>query len=721
MTAPYADAAWEYRRAGWSPIPLPPRAKTEPPKGWTGAAAPYPSGADIQAWIEERPDSNVCLRLPADILGIDVDNYGAKRGGETLHNLVRRYGPLPPTWRSTSRGTDGVSGIYFFRVPEGLLWPNVAGPDIEIIRKGHRYAVVWPSIHPDTGGTYQWYDHTDGLVLPPAVDDLPDLTDTWIGGLTGGQLAEDTPRANLDTAQVTEWLSAGDGAPCQAMAAVIATARERLEGHERARHEVALAATARAVRLHGQGHPGAVTVLAQLRGEWLRALGADRSTRDADSEWVRLLAGAVRIAAAEHPTRDQVDPCAWEQALTAAPTPPASGDPPAPQQDTSDAQATPVPGGPPWALQDAQAAPTTDPGEDTAAATPTWRPAALAPFLTGRATVATPTLMPRTDGICLLYPGLTHSLHGESESGKSWIAQHETARLLKDRRHCLYLDFESDPASIVDRMLTLGVPPANVVAYLVYSRPETAPKTPAELDAFRALLTGRYALAVIDGVTNSMSIFGHSINDNDDIATWQRILPDQIARRTGAAVLAIDHVVKDTETRGRFAIGGQAKMAGITGAAYTVDVKEVLGKGLRGELSIRVGKDRPGGVRGHAGPARKSDRTQEIARFIFDSTGDRPVAEITPPAIVEDDGKGGNGFMPTQLMERMSVFIEAHPGVTRTAAVNAVNGRREWRARALEELIECGSVRVERTGNGHWHYSVWPFREDRTAGDVLRE
>ena len=30
-------------------------------------------------------------------------------------------------------------------------------------------------------------------------------------------------------------------------------------------------------------------------------------------------------------------------------------------------------------------------------------------------------LLRRTDGVALLYPGMTHSIHGESESGKSMI------------------------------------------------------------------------------------------------------------------------------------------------------------------------------------------------------------------------------------------------------------------------------------------------------------
>ena len=93
------------------------------------------------------------------------------------------------------------------------------------------------------------------------------------------------------------------------------------------------------------------------------------------------------------------------------------------------------------------------------------------------------------------------------------------------------------------------------------------------------MLSGRYALGVIDGVTDALGVFGFSTNDNDDVARWIRSVPKLIAARTGAAVVLIDHVTKDAWNRNRFAIGGQAKMAGLTGAAYTAEVTAPLGRG----------------------------------------------------------------------------------------------------------------------------------------------
>ena len=59
-----------------------------------------------------------------------------------------------------------------------LALPNPDGEvtgDVEICQQSHRYAVVWPSIHPDTGTVYRWYT-PDGVVATLAASALPSPT-----------------------------------------------------------------------------------------------------------------------------------------------------------------------------------------------------------------------------------------------------------------------------------------------------------------------------------------------------------------------------------------------------------------------------------------------------------------------------------------------------------------------------------------------------------------
>ena len=86
MSGPYGAAAVDYWTAGWRGVlPLPAKAKKWPDKGFTGANGVDPSRADIQTWIENgRANSNIVLRLPDDVIGIDVDCYGGKQGAATI-------------------------------------------------------------------------------------------------------------------------------------------------------------------------------------------------------------------------------------------------------------------------------------------------------------------------------------------------------------------------------------------------------------------------------------------------------------------------------------------------------------------------------------------------------------------------------------------------------------------------------------------------------------
>jgi hypothetical protein len=88
-------------------LPLPPRNKTPPPTGYTGHDAGSPSYPDIETWKQENPRGNTSLRLDGEV-GIDVDAYNGKKGGQTLAEAEKRWGKLPPTYRSTSHDDGGV-------------------------------------------------------------------------------------------------------------------------------------------------------------------------------------------------------------------------------------------------------------------------------------------------------------------------------------------------------------------------------------------------------------------------------------------------------------------------------------------------------------------------------------------------------------------------------------------------------------------------------------
>lgn len=177
---PFEVSAQLYLSNGWGPLLLPTGQKTPPPSGYTGESGKRVRQEDVNRWLEQNPRGNVGLRLPLNVIAIDVDCYDGKKGAETLTDLERGYGELPPTWSSTSR-EDG-SRQYFYRVTPGTRLPGALGAGVEVLQNHHRYAVVWPSVHPATGRTYTWYTPDGTAAEPgvvPSVGDLTDLPNEW--------------------------------------------------------------------------------------------------------------------------------------------------------------------------------------------------------------------------------------------------------------------------------------------------------------------------------------------------------------------------------------------------------------------------------------------------------------------------------------------------------------------------------------------------------------
>ena len=185
---PYRHAHQQYAEAGWEGVlPLPAGRKKTPPSGFTGYTGGFPEPERRAVWAR-RPRQNIALRLPARVVGLDVDSY--KPGTiDRLRRVEAQAGERPATWR-TSRRPDldhpvvqERSGIYLYRLPDGSPEPDATAlcEGVELIRFGHRYALVWPS-RIDAGGdepagVYGWWgpggDYTEQVPSPGLLPVLP--------------------------------------------------------------------------------------------------------------------------------------------------------------------------------------------------------------------------------------------------------------------------------------------------------------------------------------------------------------------------------------------------------------------------------------------------------------------------------------------------------------------------------------------------------------------
>jgi hypothetical protein len=219
-----------------------------------------------------------------------------------------------------------------------------------------------------------------------------------------------------------------------------------------------------------------------------------------------------------------------------------------------------------------------------------WELADLVPILAGKTAEQAPSMLLRTDSKGLVYPGKVHVIAGEPEAGKGLLALAGCAERMGLGEHVLHLDFEDTPETAVARLRALGVPDPLIYGLFHYA----SPQDPLQGD-IRQLVPPGTTLAVVDGVTEAMTLHGLKMLDNTDVATFLALLARPMAA-AGAAVLLLDHVSRDREARGRGAIGAQHKLAGVD-VSYMLDIVRPFGRGLEGLSRLTVTKDRPGFIR----------------------------------------------------------------------------------------------------------------------------
>lgn len=302
VTGPFGRSACAHLGAGWYPFPLPAAKKSPPPGGVTGWAGVDLSGRHIRALAAgSGRNANIGIRMPKGVIGVDVDAYPPKLGGESLDALEHELGPLPATPRLTARAADDpVSGIRFFRIPDETVLVGQAGPGIEIIQRHHRFAVTAPSIHPTLKTPYEWVG-PDGRVVAgvPDAASLPLLPGGWLrcltdGGRTGASMAV---AASPQTAEMV--LSAGfrsvlPGAPCSAMLRAVGEVLKLLA--DGSRHAAITGPLMRLCRLARAGHRGLQDALLQVQDDFLDRVCEDRpgGRAEAEREWGRSVTGAFQ-------------------------------------------------------------------------------------------------------------------------------------------------------------------------------------------------------------------------------------------------------------------------------------------------------------------------------------------------------------------------------------------------------------------------------------------
>jgi bifunctional DNA primase/polymerase-like protein len=323
-TGPYGQAALRYIKAGW-PEALPiwrggTRDKQPMVRGYHGREGAWPDDTTNELWAGRYARANIALRLPRWIIGLDVDHYSDKYGGDSLAELQDQLGPLPGTFVSTARD-DGVSGIRLFMVPGdfvGSAWPSQAAVDIDMITWYERYVICAPSVH-KTGREYRWYrQHGTYYEMrpfnkvpgPQHMSALPIEWCEYLSSLAGAG-NEKWAGSSFD-GSARQWLiDYGGGEPCRYVEGRAVRWMEKMNDGG-SLHETTKLAVAQLVKAAAEGHTGINAGLAPIRELFIYKLGLRgagerrRGEGKAVQEWRSMVSGAVAKYGGDVAEEDEV-------------------------------------------------------------------------------------------------------------------------------------------------------------------------------------------------------------------------------------------------------------------------------------------------------------------------------------------------------------------------------------------------------------------------------
>ena len=312
-----------------------------------------------------------------------------------------------------------------------------------------------------------------------------------------------------------------------------------------------------------------------------------------------------------------------------------------------------------------------------------------------------PKIAPTVGGVGLVYPGKRHLFTGPPESAKTLASYAIMLEEVRRGGEALLLDFEMGPWDARERLIEMGATDEELLR-IAYVEPEAQA---TENTAEELLSREAYSLVVIDAAAGAYSLQGLNDNDRGDVETFARIYLRPFWLQE-IATIVIDHVGKNSERRGAFAIGSERKVGGID-VHLGFEVAVPLKRGGRGLYKITTHKDRLGHLeRPKAGELEiKSDPLTHGLTWSF-----------RPP---ESTGEGV-AWRPTVLMERVSTWLEGQAdAVSRNEVEKNVTGEARYVRTALDALIADGYVEeTAGTRRSRPVRSIKPYRES-TASDCV--
>lgn len=652
--------ALRYAGVGLRVVPIRPGAKVPPMGAWQDVATT--DRATIESWwsglyrghgiglvLGRLDDYSTVVRW---IFAVDVDQHGID-GAAELAALVAHHGPLPDTVEAITGG-GGRHHLFSSAVEirNGKLCPGVD------IRGASGQIVVEPTVHP-SGVRYQWVDgHA------PWEHEIAPAPAWMVEHLTRPARVEPAPKTPQVLAEVGT--RPGD------LWAASTSWRDLLEGDGWTFVGRGPDGEERVVRPGKSVRDGISATIGYGGSDVLKVFTSSVPHLDAEQTYSRFGYYAA--------TRHHGDHAAASAALSAAGWH-------APRINPA-ALISPTMG----AVEEVVLAESDEDGWPIATVD------TLRAIIDGDYEPVRPDLLQRTDGACLLYSGKVNSIAAEPGSGKTWIALKAAHDVLTAGGKVVWIDWEDRVDTAVRRLLQLGTPHQAIIERFAYVEPTFA-TTGGAIPANVIEAATDAALVVIDSMGEALAHSRLDQNSDGEVGAWMASAARPLARG-GSCVVIIDHMVKKKDDQGRFAIGSQRKLAGISGIAYTAAVLAAASVDKSGKLVMKVSKDRHGNFP-------HGSTVAEIGVHPTDGGGVQIVVGMP-----DGSGDAQPEKLLTHLMMKVSLLLEDQPeGMSSRAIEGSITTRASNTRTAIRQLIEAGYAEQIGAGRSAVIVSVRRYRE----------
>lgn len=170
------EAALWYVQNGFAIFPLGVESKKPAVKNGLNDWTDNPD--DVRSYWKAKPYANIGITCGAPsngllVIDLDIEEDGTD-GRKTLAEWASVYGELP----ETAEATTGSGGKHlFYRTDRTTIRPSTNKSLGVDIRCDGSYIVAPPSVHPDTGDTYEWDIHPDEVPIADATGVVYDFID----------------------------------------------------------------------------------------------------------------------------------------------------------------------------------------------------------------------------------------------------------------------------------------------------------------------------------------------------------------------------------------------------------------------------------------------------------------------------------------------------------------------------------------------------------------